>query len=1476
MAVYKATYCYPFLGSCDLRVAPGETQWITCKVDSSNKRITGYRIKIYNKDGKCVFPLEQSKVSVGGGRDWNVSPVSELSSGEGLLRRGGKLVMKKQSGGEIELPSQEYMANSGENGTYLNVPFFQNAHGKITQSANAVYFIAENRADYVIRPLGDFAKTPENSYFWKETATAGVYEYVESDENGHFKGDLNGDSGVSPQNTVLFGKKDGERFIGVLEYDGNVWSIKKSKELKSGDLCVIMKGAYHGVCYSMGSEARSAFYKYSGDLWTDAEGNGLSFTPGDMYKWEITLYQGDGDVRNKFIDGEFAYSLIDYSSLNVDFWYDMMLQRAKVLGTAPNRIQIAKKGKDGSYSLPTNKDGSGVLLYGTYAQLLSGGSELGYRFYVNSYSSSLGHVYPTDTDANSITVSGATGIKFYEHSNNPDAVLSGDAVQVASVATAQYEYRSKTGDVELCGLHNIDGVVGESGMYVLLMYQKDPAENGVYKMASDAGAWIKIGGKNYVRNPNIDAFDEATGLEKMFGWTYTPSEEAAKAGETSKNAYTTRRYCVGGSLYWLKVSDTRNTKADGTIESSQIPTWSRAAGYTSWGNFLGKVVYVRSGEKNGGRNFSSTAQSGGKLLEKPYSASYVDSSSFSGGSTPLYFVGERPVVLFPQFLYDKHPIKALGAFVKSSGTESDSVDGVFLSPGDYYVDEATGDVMRYSSKGSAGSIEENHESIPAGESVYYRILQGQKNGLTVCKVDRFGIREKSTEDLSVADVLFNTKTVTFVSPSTSLAPGMVLSFGGEKVLPAGGGARGWLRVDSVDSTVWSVSHEELEKPFESYSNDPAIPYYYELLSFFKKSDENPFYYRESPYLRITNGLGDGYSSVGVDTLFDVSSGGSTKPLSASLQSFGLSTKSDEAKWDAMSYGDSAFGDWTFSVPTLKSDAPAAGDAIGKFSTVAGTATVKGKGVDDASKTAFMNEASAVYSGGAEDIGVGTDALSRLKMPGALAALSTQKYADGSGNWAPVGVVAFSPELVSGYRAELSGLYFQGNGGSWEYYRWKLSKVKFSDSFYEANKENLAKMAKNNEPEVYAGIEKTLLVKDTGNKYDKKISATFNGLVGSTLEEGWESLGGEDYSDYYLVELTVTDDKGNEAYLRRILRYEEPKTNFDYRVSKFSAKMDCRNACVSIEVNPSLVDASGASPADEDLKKVNEFSIFRREFETAGGKTVVGVKWDPVAVGVTSPESGSVGIRDFNVLAGHSYQYALFPGDYSEKSTKIPYAYANSGDGGSAGAWDCYDQSKSAPVKASLQYWSIVGLVDATDSSAAPSGEEAYAVDPDNVWLFKFQMEAGSLTQNVSKSEISTLGRYARVGVGKKDYLSGSVSCYLGSEIAPLSRSSYLERMPRARISPLSTNERAYMVGKWREFVRSANPKLLRDTKGQGWIVQIMDGSTTTSEAISSKPDVISFSWRQIGDAAGATICARDSELLDQVESAPVCADRWGE
>ena len=81
-----------------------------------------------------------------------------------------------------------------------------------------------------------------------------------------------------------------------------------------------------------------------------------------------------------------------------------------------------------------------------------------------------------------------------------------------------------------------------------------------------------------------------------------------------------------------------------------------------------------------------------------------------------------------------------------------------------------------------------------------------------------------------------------------------------------------------------------------------------------------------------------------------------------------------------------------------------------------------------------------------------------------------------------------------------------------------------------------------------------------------------------------------------------------------------------------------------------------------------------------------------------------------------------------------------------------------------------------------------------------------------------------------------------------------------------------MVEKWRELVATGTPKLLRDTKGQSWIVQIMDGTTTTNEAISIKPDMINFSWRQIADTNDAIIYARQ----DQTGSDEVCSDEWQE
>ena len=105
--------------------------------------------------------------------------------------------------------------------------------------------------------------------------------------------------------------------------------------------------------------------------------------------------------------------------------------------------------------------------------------------------------------------------------------------------------------------------------------------------------------------------------------------------------------------------------------------------------------------------------------------------------------------------------------------------------------------------------------------------------------------------------------------------------------------------------------------------------------------------------------------------------------------------------------------------------------------------------------------------------------------------------------------------------------------------------------------------------------------------------------------------------------------------------------------------------------------------------------------------------------------------------------------------------------------------------------------------------------------------------------------------------TGSVSCLLGSEIISGKRQEgsnelkgYQERLRSAReLSGTTTsgNNAIDMLKAWREFVQSKNPKLLKDVKGQSWIVQIVSSQNTPMAHVQGQPDTISFSWTQIGD-----------------------------
>lgn len=1523
MAVYKATYCYPFLGSCDIRVAPGETQWITCKVDSSNKKITGYRITIYDENNKLIFPHydPSSNSDVYHKKDWNISPISELSYG-GVLPRdddGNLVIVEMNKTTKIKLPSQEYLTNSGMNGSYLNLPFFQNRYGRVTMSVNAVYYQPHYQAEYLIRNIAegfDGYKTPENSSNWVKHSDGRYYynknengQFIQ-DDFGFFTGKLNGDSKLRPNQTVLFyrnssGDNANAFLIGHLRYDENDWSIEIDKTIEGETIkfgntaCVITRGSYHDHVYTV---ADSELKEFTGNLWVDSSGNNIPFSIGKTYKWVITLYQGDGkETTSTEVNG----TLMDYSDINVSEWYDMILQKGQILGSCPSRIQIAKFNESSNeYILPKNKDGSSVVLYKTYAQLVaSNGSDVGSRFYVNTYSSSLGHVYPLESDANTITVEGADSVEFFKHSNNPEAILDTDMVDMASVKEHVYNAGDAAGNVELCGVQNIDDVVGENGKYVLVMHQKKPTENGVYQMTDDSDNTISMkvkvtttdeSGKatesfvlkTYKRDSSKDEYN-ADGIPNMFAWTHEKTEKESNQ-EFKLTAYTKSRYCKKGDKILID---------NYVVDSAKMATWIRAGGYTSWSDYIGKIIYVSGGNKNGGKNFASTAAAGGTLLKKPY----VDDQS---AATPLYFVPERSVVLFPQLLNDDYSIKALGEFESGSGSSKDTVDGVILSSGDYYIQQSTGKILQYTTPQTAGS----EVKSPGENPEYYYINQGQTNGLQVCKISKTGdsiLVDANSKDLNRAEVLKNTTTKTYIGQYANLDTGMVLRFDGKVVKAKNGNSdpKDYLKIQKVDRVVWSVEHEELATPFRSYSDGTDEPYYYKICTFYKKSDENPFYFREEPYLIINDGLADGYTKEGnYERLSVYPTGPDGKfeeaEVGYDLNAGGVFSGTPQQALEKLSY--SATGDGivnrtgTFEFPGLSADGQTwqeDGNALAfDFGLkISNTPTADGMSMADKMEQKIID----TYGSSTKiAIGSGEDGLHYLGMPKALVEAAKSKWATDIGPKESFLVLSYAPVSESGYRLPLNGLYKQGDGSSWESYRWVLEKVRFDGTY---NGEQVSTMIKDGDPDLFDHIAEAIVIKDTGNKYDKKMNVVFYGLL-DNLENSDDSdnivgVGGKTlFSNIYLVTLYVTDENGITKSERRLFEYKAPAKYFEYCVKSFEAAMDCQKECVKISVSPEFIGGDYKPSTNAEFPYLKEFSIFRREYKklyrynngTREEKILIGNKWDPVALNLKTTKTGetvdSINLLDFNVKSGYSYQYVIFPGDYSASMFKVPYIYANTGksEKGTSihdpSGWKPFLSRSSKPVRSVLQYWSIVNLIPVREDSQIGMDINTYIADTDNVWMFKYQVENGSLTQNVSKNELSTLGQYPKIGIGRKNFLSGSVSCYLGSEIIPLSKVGYIERTPASRSVPLSTNEKAYMVEKWRELVATGTPKLLRDTKGQSWIVQIMDGTTTTNEAISIKPDTINFSWRQIADTNDAIIYARQ----DQTDSDEVCSDEWQE
>lgn len=185
------------------------------------------------------------------------------------------------------------------------------------------------------------------------------------------------------------------------------------------------------------------------------------------------------------------------------------------------------------------------------------------------------------------------------------------------------------------------------------------------------------------------------------------------------------------------------------------------------------------------------------------------------------------------------------------------------------------------------------------------------------------------------------------------------------------------------------------------------------------------------------------------------------------------------------------------------------------------------------------------------------------------------------------------------------------------------------------------------------------------------------------------------------------------------------------------------------------------------------------------------------------------LLDFNVLNNTEYQYTIF----AETETTISAPFEQVGY-----------------TRTNWWNWSLLGLQESTDKGL-------YYVDSSNIWLFDTELTSSGLDQNVAQYIMDNFTRYPSVSSGKRNYMSGSVTAFLSN--VDISTGKYQDTVEQYN---------AFV-----EFIANPTPKLLKDRKGNGWIVST---NGVNGQYIDESPQQItkvSFSFTQLDDVNNVNV-----------------------
>ena len=178
------------------------------------------------------------------------------------------------------------------------------------------------------------------------------------------------------------------------------------------------------------------------------------------------------------------------------------------------------------------------------------------------------------------------------------------------------------------------------------------------------------------------------------------------------------------------------------------------------------------------------------------------------------------------------------------------------------------------------------------------------------------------------------------------------------------------------------------------------------------------------------------------------------------------------------------------------------------------------------------------------------------------------------------------------------------------------------------------------------------------------------------------------------------------------------------------------------------------------------------------------------------------LYDFNAVNNAEYQYILFAETAEYISAPLQQ------DGYTITSW---------------WNWSLTKL------TKSETNDKIYYADSKNVWLFDTEVQSGALQQNLDKATIENFTQFPKISTGKKNYLTGSISAFLSNP-------------HNARYEDTIEQYNAFI-----DFIADENPKLLKDRKGNGWIVDTTSNQMQYNDVTAEQITTVSFDFVQLDD-----------------------------